>query len=171
MELKEGPGNLVKRLSQFVVPFETNRRRCVSARETKENVMLKAAFVMGKAKTGMIVDCWAIRLTKIWKVQESMDCLVSSQVSDIKYIWAQYIRCMMEQSLYRGDRIIIGYLPICLRCHLFNMGISKDLGHQAPGYWSEWQSAGSALLTQSSASEGDEQVSMLLGEPVICAIL
>ena len=92
--------------------------------EKTVNEITRAAFEMGKVKTGaLIVVEQAIRLTEYESTGIQMDCLVSSQV--LENIFEHNTPLHDGAIIIRGDRIVSAtcYLPLS-----DNMRISKDLG-------------------------------------------
>lgn len=112
-----------KQFLSSVVPFETNRERVRFSEETR-NSIVRAAYSMGKVKTGaLIVVEQAIRLTEYESTGIQLDCIVSSQV--LINIFEHNTPLHDGAIIIRGDRIVSAtcYLPLS-----DNMGISKDLG-------------------------------------------
>ena len=101
-----------------------NSRQQEGYTEKTVNEITRAAFEMGKVKTGaLIVVEQAIRLTEYESTGIQMDCLVSSQV--LENIFEHNTPLHDGAIIIRGDRIVSAtcYLPLS-----DNMRISKDLG-------------------------------------------
>lgn len=150
-----------KQFLPSVVPFETSREARFSE-ETREE-MIRAAFAMGKVKTGaLIVVEQAIRLTEYESTGIRMDCLVSSQV--LINIFEHNTPLHDGAIIVRGDRIVSAtcYLPLS-----DNMGISKDLGtrHRAAVGMSE---VSDALII--AVSEETGAVSVAQGGKLACNV-